>query len=358
MDRLIVFAPNVGGGGGLVLLRELLNATWPAAQIIAILDLRGRKQMGDLPADITPYWVTSTLRGRWHAERLLARISRQPDFVLCFHNLPPMARVSGTICCYVQNANLVGIIPTSSLRGWVRLRYAVERFIARWFRHKIDRYIVQTPTMAEALSCWYGPGAPPIDVLPFGAAQRARPASPAKLGDNARFAGASFIYVSDGSLHKNHPRLFAAWRMLAQQGMFPRLAVTLHPARDAILDRDVAALAADGLKVENLGLLSHAKVLDAYRHYSAMIFPSVAESFGIPLLEATQAGLPILAPELDYVRDVCVPAATFDPSSPRSIARAVHRFLSGDDDSVQILTADGFAYEFARRVTVNTAAGF
>lgn len=358
MERFIVFAPNVGGGGGLVLLGGLLKASWPATQIVAILDHRGREQMGDLPPGIELHWVRSTLRGRWHAERLLARISRTSDVVLCFHNLPPVTDVRGRICCYVQNANLVGIIPKSSLRGWVRVRYAVERFIARRFRHKIERYIVQTPTMAEALSRWYGAGAPPIDVLPFGASGLARSAhSPAQV-DGARFAEASFIYVSDGALHKNHPRLFAAWRMLARQGLFPRLAVTLHPARDATLDREVAALAADGMKVDNLGLLSHADVLDAYQHYSAMIFPSVAESFGVPLVEAAEAGLPILAPELDYVRDVCTPATTFDPTSPRSIARAVRRFLNGDDDTVAILTADQFAGEFHRRVTANTAAGF
>jgi len=358
MDRLIVFAPNVGGGGGLILLRELLRTSWPAARIIAILDVRGREQLGDLPRGIALHWVRSTLRGRWQAERLLARIGRQSDVVLCFHNLPPVARVSATICCYVQNANLVGIIPKSTLRGWVRVRYAVERFIARRFRRKIDRYIVQTPTMAEALRRWYGPGVPPIDVLPFGGSDLARPAASPATIDTARFAAASFLYVSDGSLHKNHPRLFDAWRMLASQGLFPRLAVTLHPARDAALARDVAALAANGLRVENLGLLSHTEVLDSYRHYSAMIFPSVAESFGLPLLEAAQAGLPILAPELDYVRDVCVPAETFDPASPRSIARAVRRFLSCQGNTVAILTAAEFADEFSRRVAANTAGGF
>jgi len=37
--------------------------------------------------------------------------------------------------------------------------------------------------------------------------------------------------------------------------------------------------------------------------------------------------LQILAPELDYVRDVIDPAQTFDPNSPTSIARAVLRHL-------------------------------
>lgn len=75
----------------------------------------------------------------------------------------------------------------------------------------------------------------------------------------------------------------------------------------------------------------------------ALIFPSFAESFGLPLLKAQSVGLPILAPELDYVRDVCEPVETFDPQSARSIARAVSRFVGQRDDRVALLTANVFA---------------
>ena len=47
----------------------------------------------------------------------------------------------------------------------------------------------------------------------------------------------------------------------------------------------------------------------------------------MPLLEAEHFKVPILAPELDYVRDLVVPNEVFDPQSPLSISRAVQRFL-------------------------------
>ena len=56
----------------------------------------------------------------------------------------------------------------------------------------------------------------------------------------------------------------------------------------------------------------------------------------MPLVEARSYALPIVAAELDYVRDVVVPEETFDPHSPRSIARAVRRHL-GRRDKVQSL---------------------
>jgi glycosyltransferase involved in cell wall biosynthesis len=66
------------------------------------------------------------------------------------------------------------------------------------------------------------------------------------------------------------------------------------------------------------------------------------ESFGLPLIEARQAGLPILASELDYVRDVVDPEQTFDPDSPMSIARAVKRFLGVEVTPIPLLSASQF----------------
>ena len=59
----------------------------------------------------------------------------------------------------------------------------------------------------------------------------------------------------------------------------------------------------------------------------ALIFPSKYESFGLPLIEASKMHIPIIASELDFVRDVCNPIQTFDPNSAISIARAINRFF-------------------------------
>jgi len=349
MGAVVIYAPNVGGGGGLVLVRELLGAVSHMSRVTAVLDRRGQAQIGDQADGIDVRWVDSSIIGRWRAEKLLSRLTGPDDLVLCFHNLPPILPTKGRVFCYVQNANLVGIIPTSHLSGWLRVRYALERFIARTFRHRVHRYLVQTPTMAAALCEWYGANPPPIHVLPF-APTESQPESHSKHRvapgdcDVARPSPRwDYIYVSDGYFHKNHQRLFVAWQLLAERGVRPSLALTLHPGRDGGLRERVRELAEEGLNIEDLGQLLHADVLAAYRRSRALIFPSYAEAFGIPLLEAKAAGLPILAPELDYVRDVCEPAVTFDPFSSRSIARAVLRFQKEPADSVTPMSADAMA---------------
>jgi glycosyltransferase involved in cell wall biosynthesis len=105
------------------------------------------------------------------------------------------------------------------------------------------------------------------------------------------------------------------------------LALTLG-ARDHTLLAEVEALRArTGIDLHNLGAGSHEQVLALVAASRALIYPSLGESFGLPLIEATQLGRPIVAAERDYVRDVCEPTQTFDPESPTSIARAVRRFL-------------------------------
>jgi hypothetical protein len=60
------------------------------------------------------------------------------------------------------------------------------------------------------------------------------------------------------------------------------------------------------------------------------------------LLEAKQAGLSIVAAELDYVRDSINPDQSFDPNSAVSIARAIKRSLGVIEEPAAVLNADEF----------------
>ena len=81
------------------------------------------------------------------------------------------------------------------------------------------------------------------------------------------------------------------------------------------------------LNIVNLGQLNSIEVSALYDQSAALIYPSTTESLGLPLIEANERKLPIIAAELDYVRDVVTPVETFDPHSHVSIARAVKRHL-------------------------------
>lgn len=331
--RLLLYAPNVHTGGGFVLLQALL-AAWPAERpFVAWLDARARERLS-LPQGASVRWVQASAGSRLGAEFSLAAAGRAQDRVLCFHGLPPLLRNAATVWLFQQNRNYLGQVPLAAF-GWrTRQRLRFEQSISRWLRHRVARYWVQTPSMARAVQEWYGPERADIRVLPF--------APPAPLVLPEAGGAWDFIYVADGVAHKNHRSLVEAWKLLAQQGLYPTLALTLSN-RDAGLAAWVQAQAAGhGLKISNLGPRSHEEVLALYRSARALVFPSKGESFGLPLIEAAQADLPILAGELDFVRDVCTPAQTFDPASATSIARAVKRFLGQAEAPLEPARASDF----------------
>jgi len=89
--------------------------------------------------------------------------------------------------------------------------------------------------------------------------------------------------------------------------------------------------------MEILPNMEREKIIMLYSSSSALIYPSLFESFGLPLVEANQYGLPIIASELDYVRDVVDPEETFDPNSSKSIYRSVKRFLKINNDKTNVI---------------------
>lgn len=55
---------------------------------------------------------------------------------------------------------------------------------------------------------------------------------------------------------------------------------------------------------ESMGLITFDKVLQMYKSSDALVFPSYIETFGLPLIEAASFGLPIIAADLPYAREV------------------------------------------------------
>ena len=340
--RFILHAPNVHTGGGLVLLKSLLQAWQGQGPLIAYLDARAQETLQP-PPGAEVFWVRATAAGRLQAERHVHSSSRPGDTLLCFHGLPPLFTVKGHVAVFLQNRHLLGLSKLADFAWRTRLRLGLERLVCRLFQGRVHEYLVQTPTMAELVRRWSrragGRGEPPIRVLPFADLPGPLAETEPERVDPPEW---DFIYPADGESHKNHLRLLDAWRVLSLRGVRPSLVLTLGP-RDQALARLVETYRTQyGVNVHDLGQRPHAEVLALYQRSGALVFPSLAESFGLPLVEAQRCGLPIVASELDFVRDVCEPAQTFDPQSAQSIARAVERFIGMPAPGIRLNTPADF----------------
>jgi glycosyltransferase involved in cell wall biosynthesis len=288
----------------------------------------------------------ASLLGRLRAERLLAAQAKSGDTVICFGNLPPLFKVAGRVVVFVQNRYLVDQVSLGqfSFKSWLRL--SLER---TWFRMRaasVDEYVVQTPSMKQALEHHLAtiktkPGMD-IRILPFvsGGSRHLRTHTIAVHELQKRH---DFVYVGSGEPHKNHRNLINAWILLAQANCYPSLALTVDAAAFPDLCQWIdEQIRIHRLHIENKGALPQSGVTDLYNCSAALVYPSTLESFGLPLIEARNAGLAVLASELDYVRDILDPEESFDPQSAVSIARAVKRFRRMEEPALSIVDARTF----------------
>jgi hypothetical protein len=140
---LLIHAPNIHTGGGLVLLRAVLlecNFFINFAQ----LDIRANRQLA-FPFGGKIHFVNRSIFSRIYAEWRLFRAAKTDDVVLSFHGLPPLFPTRAKVVVFIQNRLL---IDSSSLAEYplnIRLRLEMERLWCSLFQSRCSRYIVQTP---------------------------------------------------------------------------------------------------------------------------------------------------------------------------------------------------------------------
>lgn len=320
--KVFVHAPNIHQGGGAVLLNEFLSVIPSEQPAIVTLDKRMALNP-NLSLHIEILRVQTSVGNRLMAERWLQKKVEDSDIVICFGNLPPIFRLKGKVSVFLQNRYLVDdYAPLCALPIKPRIRLHMERIWLKLFRRHATSFFVQTPSMKRLTEdCLRVPAI----CLPFLPKNLISSISTTSCSRPVKF---DFLYVASGEAHKNHVTLIGAWLLLAAEGIFPSLALTLSETISPDLVKRIEVKRAEaGLNIHFLGVLNHDELLLKYHEANALIYPSGFESFGLPLIEAKLAGLPVLAPELDYVRDILDPVESFEPRSPLSIARAVKRFL-------------------------------
>ena len=345
-SRLFIHAPNIHQGGGKSLLWAIIQSLPDAEDLVLVLDDRLGLPDG-IPQNVHIKKVLPTILHRTRAERWLRANVKKRDTVLCLGNLPPLFKLEGRVVVFLQNRYLIDDVDLNGFSARSRLRINIERLWLSLRMASVSEFIVQTQTMKKLLAK-KAAGIVPIQILPFAEESASYMRSGFKSKEKA--SEFDFVYVASGETHKNHRILLEAWSLLAAEGLFPSLCLTLNPVKFGSLAREIENVCErDKLAVTNVGELSHEGVMGLYESVGALIYPSKLESFGLPLMEARQMGLAILASELDYVRDLVDPEQSFDPDSATSIARAVKRFMKIDAaDTLIVLSASEFVGKILR----------
>jgi glycosyltransferase involved in cell wall biosynthesis len=163
------------------------------------------------------------------------------------------------------------------------------------------------------------------------------------------------LSVSARRPHKNLPSLLRAFARLQQQ------AVLVLPGYSTPFENDLTALARElGIeeRVRFLGWVSEADLEGLYAAAACFVFPSLAEGFGLPVLEAMERGVPVACSNVSSLPEIAGDAVRyFDPLQVDGIAGAMNELLTDRSKADQLARAGveraaAFSWERAARETI------
>jgi len=107
-------------------------------------------------------------------------------------------------------------------------------------------------------------------------------------------------------------------------------------------DEQRARLAARRIDYSNAWNLSDRDIIAEYQQCDLLLFPSLSEGFGMPIIEAQATGRPVVTSNRQPMVDTAgaAGAALVDPDNPAAIRAAIDRVI-GDDDYRRGLVAAG-----------------
>lgn len=206
----------------------------------------------------------------------------------------------------------------SAVIEWLTLGLAVRRSAG---------FIAISQATADELAHRFPASAARTSVAPLAAASTMTAATEASA--DRRLPAPGFV-LAVGTLEprKNLPRLVDAYRQLPEdlRRRHPLVVVGKvgWQARETL-----EALRSLGDRCQALGHVSDTELSELYRRCAIFCYPSLAEGFGLPVLEAMACGAPVITSDRSSLPEVGGNAVEYvDPTDTVSIAGALERLLN------------------------------
>ncbi len=158
----------------------------------------------------------------------------------------------------------------------------------------------------------------------------------ARYGVNRPFV----LFVSSLWPYKNCDGLLRAWA-LARGELDGRQLAVVGAGRDEKYVASLRSLAGElgiASDVNFVGAIPLEETVSFYRAADAFVYPSLNETFGLPILEAMACGCPVVTSDISAMPETAGGAAVLsDPKDPASIAKALGEALTPGRDRLRDL---------------------
>jgi glycosyltransferase involved in cell wall biosynthesis len=263
------------------------------------------------------YLDASLLARHRFYKKNISRYSR----VLCFGNLPPSIKLPSTVYTYFHQPLFIDIRKEIPFIQKFKLR--IKTFIISRLVSNTDYWLVQSDFMKNSLEKKFGLESELniVKIVPF---------YPPILQKKNHFERKKqLVYISNGETHKNHVRLLEAFTQFYDNYQGYELHLTVEKKFESLY-KTISGLREKGYSIVNHEYLDRERLGQLYRSSEFLIYPSLAESFGLGILEALESGCKVIGADLPYMHAVCIPSLLFNPESVPDIILSLNKIISGD----------------------------
>jgi glycosyltransferase involved in cell wall biosynthesis len=261
------------------------------------------------------------LTGRPRVEQLVGAV----DLAHCLDLVPAPSRAP-----QVMTAHDLLSLTRPELHSVAQVRQQQAQLVAL---RRADLVLANSAVTAQALAD-HGVAADRVVVTPLGA-------TPPRDAVTPR-AGRYVLAVGELAVRKNLLLLIDAFRA----ARLPADVELLLVGPDGHQAQQV--LEHTGDRVRALGRVDDAQLAALYAGATVFCFPSLAEGFGLPVLEALVAGTPVLASDLEIIREVAGDAARLLPPQDVAAWTAALEELFADEATRSAMSRRGRAVAAGR----------
>jgi glycosyltransferase involved in cell wall biosynthesis len=232
--------------------------------------------------------------------------------IFCLGNIPPPIYLNAIVYTYFHQALFLESQKDLSIVDFVKVR--LKLWVIGFYKKHTSFWLVQTDLMRQKLKTKLDISENFINVLPF------FPKFYSETVTTFREKN-TYLYVSNASKHKNHLRLIDVFCKYFEKYREGKLILTIDENYPVILDL-ISEKQKLGVPIVNIGFVGRNEIQRIYYSSEFLIYPSLSESFGLGLIEGIHCGCKVIAANLAYTFEVCIPSLSFDPLDDDSLFRA------------------------------------
>lgn len=313
---ILIDALYINNGGGKVLLDYLIKTIETSEiEVCYLLDDRARFNIQTIKSSNNIVYLKASI-----INRFFFYIKNEHKFknVLCFGNLPPFVKTHSNVYTYFHNPMYLNVPKEFTLIEWVKFQLKIN--ILKQVKKNSSFWLVQSNMIKENLQTKFKISPAKVQVLPFYEQFSC-------INEDFNREKGTFIYVSNGTPHKNHERLIQVFCQFYDIYKKGKLVLTINDDYP-IIKQLILEKFQQGYPIENIGYVDRMTLQRNYLKSEYLIFPSLTESFGLGLIEAIECGCKVIGADLPYTYEVCEPSLVFNPLVNRSLLKAFENSLN------------------------------